>query len=101
MHVVYVLRSEIDKDLYIGQTVDIKARLRLHNTRKLRATKHRVPLELIYTEEFPTQSKARWRERYLKSASGHLFLKKVLNNQKGSIPSGPPALRAVGRLSTS
>ena len=72
---VYVLRSEKDSGIYIGSTRDLSSRLKAHKYGKVKSTKGRRPLELIYTEELGTYHEARKREIYLKSGAGREFLK--------------------------
>ena len=71
---VYVLRC-IDNKLYTGSTRDLQNRLTAHNMGKVRTTKNRRPVQLIYTEEFDDYSSAYKRELYLKSGSGREWLK--------------------------
>ena len=78
MFYTYVLISEKDNKLYIGNSENIKERLLVHNSGQVTSTKHRIPFRLVYFEKFETRSQARWRERNLKSASGHRELKKIL-----------------------
>jgi len=74
----YVLRSRIDKKLYIGHSSDVNKRLIEHNFGKVQSTKYRRPFDLLYFKEFMTQSEARWQERQWKSAWGHKQLNKIL-----------------------
>ena len=67
---VYILKCR-DGTLYTGSTNDLEKRLREHNHAKNGAhyTKIRRPVELVYSEAFPTFSKARAREAELKRLS--------------------------------
>ncbi len=76
---IYVLKSAKDSGIYIGSTRNLPARLKAHQYGKVKSTKGRKPLELIYVEEFVTYSKARKREIYLKSGAGRDFLKGLAN----------------------
>jgi putative endonuclease len=67
---VYILRSRKDKNLYVGHTQNLEKRIRAHNSRRVRSTRHRAPLDLMYSEEFHTRGEAIKRERYLKSLEG-------------------------------
>ena len=80
---VYVLRC-IDQKLYTGSTRDLQKRLRAHDAGKVRTTKNRRPVKLIYTEEFDDYSEARKRELYLKSGAGREWL----HGQSERWPSG-------------
>ena len=78
MYYVYTLRSKKDSNLYTGHTKDLARRLADHNNGKVLSTRHRRPFEVIHSEEFQTQSEARWRERFLKTAWGKKQLKERL-----------------------
>lgn len=76
-HCVYVLRSQKDKTkLYIGSTQDLESRIKEHNQKKSQYSKIYAPWELEVFISFKTQNLAHSFERYLKSGSGHAFLKK-------------------------
>jgi len=79
MYYVYVLKSQKDGNLYIGQTSNLEQRLQHHNSGRIKATKKRVPLELIYVEKFPTRGEAMRREKVLKDIKSKDF-KKLLRN---------------------
>jgi putative endonuclease len=74
---VYVLRCN-DGKLYIGSTRDIGKRLHSHQGGRLRATKNRRPVQLLYKEELENYSVARKRELYLKTGTGRDWLKNML-----------------------
>lgn len=76
MHYVYILISEKDRQLYIGYTPqDLKARIEKHKKGFVRATKHRLPIKLIYYEAYLFSKDAKRRERYLKGGKGRGELK--------------------------
>ena len=77
MH-VYVLRSEKDGKLYVGSTSNIEKRLSTHNTGKVRSTKSRKPLSLIYQENYESITVARKRELFLKTGQGRKELNLLL-----------------------
>jgi putative endonuclease len=68
---------------------DLNKRLEAHNQGKVRTTKNRRPVRLVYTEEFEDYSEARSRELYLKSGTGRDWLKNKLEGW----PSGCPTRR--------
>ena len=70
MFYVYVLKSRKDEKSYIGYTDDLRRRIAEHNDGKNRATKSRLPLDLVYYEAYVSQADARARERRLKSSAG-------------------------------
>jgi len=65
---------------HIGYTEDLENRFNLHQNGKVISTKHRQPLKLIYYEAYTEQLDAKKREVFLKSGSGHRFIKKQLDN---------------------
>ena len=71
----YVLRSIRDNKLYIGWTDDLSNRLETHNKGLVLATRHRIPLELVYFEGCCDKEKAIKREKYFKTGFGRNFLK--------------------------
>jgi len=78
MNYVYILRSEKDGHLYIGQTQDLKKRLRRHENGWVSSTKQRRPLILIHSEEYESRSEAVKRECYLKKLKGGEGFKKII-----------------------
>ena len=78
MFFVYVLVSEIDKSTYVGFTSDLDARLKAHNSGKTKSLRHKLPMRLVYSEEYVTKELAIKREQQLKKnrfAKEQLFKK--------------------------
>jgi putative endonuclease len=73
--VVYVLKSESHGTFYYGHSADLEARLKRHNSGKVRSTKSKRPWKVHYVEEVPTKSEAYKRELFFKSIDGYRFLK--------------------------
>ena len=80
MHIIYVLKSEKDGNLYIGCTSNIENRIKYHNSGKVFSTKSRRPLKLIYTENFENKYEAYNKEKYYKTARGKRELKNKINH---------------------
>jgi putative endonuclease len=81
MHYVYLLECQDDKSWYIGQTDDLRERVKRHNDGTgARTTSLRKNWELIYYEAYRVKADALGREKFLKSGSGYKYLKKQLNN---------------------
>lgn len=80
MYYVYILHSEKDRHLYIGSSPDLKKRILKHNTGRVRSTKNRRPLKLIYYEAYMLRLDALRREKYLKSGAGHKELARQLDS---------------------
>ena len=79
-HIVYVLKSLKDGNLYIGCTKNLNERLNFHNTGKVSSTKLRKPFQLIYAEVYRNKKDAYRREKFLKTGWGRNYLKRVLKN---------------------
>ena len=63
---VYMLRCA-DDTLYTGWTTDVKKRVETHNSGKgAKYTRARLPVELVYTEEFEDKIDAQKREYAIK-----------------------------------
>ncbi|MEZ5014842.1 MAG: GIY-YIG nuclease family protein [Chitinophagales bacterium] len=69
MFFVYVLVSLKDGSTYIGYTENVELRLRQHNAGQTRSLKNKIPLKLVYVEEYISKTDARKRELRLKNNS--------------------------------
>lgn len=79
MFFVYVLFSNSLSKRYVGSTSNLDKRLSEHNSGKSKFTKGGIPWQLVYSEQFDTNSDARKRELFLKSGAGRKFLDSILN----------------------
>ncbi|MEK7148836.1 MAG: GIY-YIG nuclease family protein [Patescibacteria group bacterium] len=70
----YVLESLSDGKRYIGYTENLRRRLEEHRNAKSFATKHRLPVRLVYYEVCLHKEDAKRREKYLKTTQGRRFL---------------------------
>lgn len=69
MHYVYILECS-DSTLYAGYTVDLEKRLKVHNKGKgAKYTRVRLPVKIVYSEEFEDKSAALKREYQIKQLS--------------------------------
>jgi len=75
MYYIYILFSDKDKQLYIGYTPNLKARIEKHQKGLVTSTKFRRPLKLIYYESYLAGLDAKRREIFLKGGKGHNELK--------------------------
>ena len=73
---LYVLRSEVNDNLYVEICKNISNRLNEHNGGKNRYTKGLRPWKVVYTEEFVDCNSAREKEKYYKSGVGKEYFKK-------------------------
>ncbi len=79
MYFVYILRSQKEsKRLYIGKTEDLEKRLKEHDRGDSTYTNKFLPWALETYIGFSDKTLAAQFEKYLKSGSGHSFLKKRL-----------------------
>jgi len=81
MYYVYVLFSVKDRGLYIGQTKDLGIRVKQHNQGKVKSTKSRLPLELLYWSEVNTRVDALKLENDWKTTAGRRKLRKLLRQK--------------------
>ena len=80
MFYVYILRSQTDKNLYVGYTSDLQKRIKEHNSGNNFSTKHRIPFEVIYYEAYKNKQDAQEREVYFKTGWGRKYVVKILKN---------------------
>ena len=85
MYYVYVLQSEADGQFYTGSTPDLKRRYKQHCDGKVRSTKGRRPLKLVYYEACSERDDAIRRERYLETGMGKRYLRNRLRSQLGEL----------------
>ena len=62
----YILYSESIDKFYIGYSLDLKARLAIHNTNHKGFTGKTNDWKIVYSEKFDTKSEAYARERQVK-----------------------------------
>jgi len=87
MFYVYVLENE-DKTWYIGYTTDLRMRLESHKRGQgCRTTNLKKRWSLINYEAYISKNDALGREKFLKSGSGHRFLRKQLLHYLNAIDS--------------
>ncbi|MCZ7613827.1 MAG: GIY-YIG nuclease family protein [Ignavibacteriaceae bacterium] len=79
-YIIYILQSKLDNKFYVGFTNNLKKRLIEHNSGKVKSTKSRRPLDLVYAEVCYNKSDALHREKYLKSSYGKRFIRNRLKN---------------------
>lgn len=66
MNYVYILRCS-DNTLYTGYTNNLRNRIKVHNSGKgAKYTRGRLPVELLYFEEYEIKNKALKREYEIK-----------------------------------
>lgn len=77
MYQIYAVYNREAGKIYIGQTIDLKQRLKLDNEHTFNGYTSRFPgkWELIYNESVATRQEALVREKQLKSHKGRDSLK--------------------------
>lgn len=74
--IVYIFKSLKDNGYYVGSTRNLENRLQRHVNGRSRATKNRLPIILIYTEEFENYAEAYRFESWIKKQKS----KKIIEN---------------------
>lgn len=80
MFYFYILKSLKNNKLYLGQTPDLKQRLKSHNNGENKATKPNIPYELVFYSAFQNEKDAISCEKYFKTTAGWKLLHKMLKN---------------------
>ena len=84
MYYTYILKCS-DKTLYCGYTNDLVKRVDTHNKGEgAKYTASRLPVRLVYFEEFPTRSLAMKRECQIKKLTRGEKLKLIGENENGT-----------------
>ena len=77
MNYVYILKCR-DNTLYTGWTTSLEKRLKAHNSgRGAKYTRARLPVEIVYFEEFEDKKEAMKREYAIKKLSREENLKLI------------------------
>lgn len=76
MYYLYIIKSQRDGTLYIGQTNNLKRRLFEHNNGRSKYTKSHGPFTLKYYEAYTNEEDAKQREISLKLNGRALFVLK-------------------------
>ena len=80
MYYTYVLQSQKDNQFYTGYAANLKLRFEAHSKRRVKSTRNRTPLKLVYYEACIDRTDATKREKYLKSYLGKMFLRNRLKS---------------------
>lgn len=75
----YILKSQKNKDIYIGSCENVLIRLHRHNAGKVKSTKGYKPWDLLEYKEFNTRSEAVRYERFLKTHQQKEIIKRKYN----------------------
>jgi len=77
MFCAYILYSEVRSKYYVGYTSNLEGRLKKHNTNHSGFTGHTSDWEIVWTENFKTNSEAPKREKQIKSWKSKILINKV------------------------
>ena len=80
---VYILKSYKDEGYYIGSTTKLSERLERHFSGRVRSTKSRLPLGIVYSEAFESLGKARKRENQLKGEKSKIYIERLIHKKSG------------------
>jgi putative endonuclease len=78
MHYVYILYSKTLSQTYVGETTNLEKRIKQHKTDNTRTTNGSDDYSLVWHAVFSNELKAKAFERYLKTHSGRVFMRKRL-----------------------
>ena len=79
MYYVYLLKLN-DSTIYTGRSDDLKRRIAEHNKGKVRSTKFKLPMKLIYYEAYVEKKDAIDREIFLRTGDGRKGIRKQLRH---------------------
>ena len=82
---LYVLKSELDGSLYIGQSNNVVNRLNKHNLGQNKSTKSKLPWQLIFSKGVETRSEAMKLEKKLKSWKKRSAVLSWIENQNRGV----------------
>ncbi len=63
---LYIIQSLQDNSYYVGQTENLKIRIKKHNSGMEFYTKRKIPWKLVYTEKYNSRGEAIKREKQIK-----------------------------------
>ncbi|WP_051188377.1 GIY-YIG nuclease family protein [Proteocatella sphenisci] len=86
-HYIYIVKCA-DDTLYTGYTVDLNQRIGAHNCAKgAKYTRGRIPVKLVYSEEFSSMSEALKREGQIKRMTRDKKIEMInVNKLNGGFP---------------
>ena len=85
---VYIAQSLKDLGYYVGSTYTLERRLHEHNIGSTKSLRNRLPVTIIYTEEYLTKRDAQLRERQIKAYKGGEAFKKLISRRGTRVVNG-------------
>jgi putative endonuclease len=77
---LYILQSQKNRRYYIGSTNDLARRIDQHRTSQVKATRYILPIDLVFTQEYPTIEEARQIEYKLKSFKNRKIIEQIIKD---------------------
>lgn len=77
MAYLYILKT-VKNSYYIGSTDNLELRLKYHSSGKVKSTKSKLPIQLVYKEYFPTKSEAQKKEYKIKKWKSRKMIEVLL-----------------------
>ncbi len=81
MYSVYILKLKGDA-YYVGSTADLGERLRMHESGRVYSTKNKLPVILIFREEYVNRSEAQTREYQIKKWKSRKAIERLISGEK-------------------
>ena len=82
MAYVYILLTN-KPDYYAGSTDNLEGRLEEHRNGKVKTTKSKLPVQLVYREYFPTRGEAQQKEYRIKNWKNKKLIESLIKKSKG------------------
>ncbi len=79
---LYIIYSIKWDQFYVGQTDDLKDRIKRHNEGRSKATRGGEPWRLEYTEDFTTRSEAMKREYEIKRKKSRRYIEWLIDDNR-------------------
>lgn len=77
MSYTYILKTSRD-DYYVGSTDDIIKRVETHNAGKVKSTKNKLPVRLVFKEYYSTRSGAQKKEYKIKNWKSRKMIERLI-----------------------
>ncbi len=82
---VYIIKSVKTGGYYTGSCSNIEIRLKEHNYKQTKSTRHKGPYGLVYKQGFEHKQDALIREKQIKSYKGGRAFKKLIASPSSSL----------------
>jgi len=79
---LYIIQSLRNGSYYVGSTMNLKSRIRFHNSGRVKATKYKGPYKLVFCQPFDKIELARKAELKIKHWKRKDFIEKIIRDKK-------------------